>query len=391
MKFEYRPYREKNGSSRKTKILLLVLALIIIGLVVFNQWKKKQAAQAELTPDIPAPAVEPMPAEPQPAINPAPSSSLRNVSVDASAEKLDAAAGSSSVPAAAAPAQPAASVAEQPVQSGAPTAAVTAAPADANAAVDTQTSPEAAAIIRQSVQDIADDKIIAARDQLNKVLDMRLSDSVRQEVKNQLTKLSEVWLFSKKVYPGDTLTEVYKVQPGDVLAIVARKFKVPHEAIERINGITNPERLQAGQAIKIIRGPFSAVVSKKTFTLDLYLQGVFVKQYRVGLGRVEHETPSGKWIAAKGGKMVKPTWTDPDTGRVYQGSDPDYPLGSRWIALDGIEGQAKGRTGFAIHGTKDPESIGQRASRGCIRLYNGDVVEVYDLFEAGLSEVTMTD
>lgn len=390
MKFEYRPYRERNGSSTKTKMLLLALALIIVGLVVFNQWKKKQAVQA-LAEELPAEetaAVVAAPAEPQ-------RSNLRSTSVGTTAEKLDLAAGSA--PAAVVPVQTTPAPAVQQAPASVPTAAPVAAAMDANAApaaapaVDTATSPEAAALIRQSVQDIAEGRIIPARDQLNKVLDMKLSDAVRNEVKAQLSKLSETWLFSKQVYPGDTLTELYKVKSGDVLAIFARRHKVPHEAIEKINGITNPERLQAGQTLKVINGPFSVVVSKKSFTLDLYLQGVFVKQYRVGLGSLQHETPSGKWIAARSGKMIKPTWTDPDTGRVYQGSDPDYPLGSRWIALDGVEGDAKGRTGFAIHGTKDPESIGTRASRGCIRLFNGDVVEVYDLMEAGISEVLLTE
>jgi len=46
---------------------------------------------------------------------------------------------------------------------------------------------------------------------------------------------------------------------------------------------------------------------------------------------------------------------------------------------------------FAIHGTKDPETIGTRASRGCIRLFNGDVVEAYDVMEAGVSEVLVVE
>jgi lipoprotein-anchoring transpeptidase ErfK/SrfK len=121
------------------------------------------------------------------------------------------------------------------------------------------------------------------------------------------------------------------------------------------------------------------------------LQRTYNKTYRVGLGKVENETPNGRWRVAKGGKMIKPRWTDPDTGKVYVGTSPDYPLGSRWIALDGLEGQAKGRTGFAIHGTKDPETIGTRSSRGCIRLYNGDVIEIYDRMFEGVSEVLVKD
>jgi lipoprotein-anchoring transpeptidase ErfK/SrfK len=159
----------------------------------------------------------------------------------------------------------------------------------------------------------------------------------------------------------------------------------------QINGISRPELLRAGQNIKVINGPFNAVVYKNSFVMDVYLQNKYVKTYRVGLGRQEYETPNGRWRVEAGGKLIKPTWTDPDTGRTYVGDDPDYPLGSRWIALEGLDDEAKGRTGFAIHGTKDPESIGTRSSRGCIRLFNGDAIEVYNLLYGGISEVLVKD
>jgi lipoprotein-anchoring transpeptidase ErfK/SrfK len=367
-------------------MILIVLAVAIVGLVALNRWKKKKAEQVQLEEQSETvTAVETAAQTP-------PQNNLRTTTPDTTPEQLELAAGSARTDAVAVTPQPTSPTPQPAVETPQPTSvpvsqdAVQPAPV-----VDTITSPEAAAMIRQAVQDIAAGKIIAARDQLNHALDLNLSDAVRDEVKKQLTKLSDTWLFSKQVAVGDTMTELYKVQPGDVLAVLCRKYKVPHEAIERINGITNPERLQAGQTIKVIHGPFNAVVSKKNFTMDIYLQGVFVKQYKVGLGKIEHDTPTGKWKAAAGGKMIKPTWTDPDSGRVYQGSDPDYPLGSRWIALEGLEGAAKGRTGFAIHGTKEPETIGTRASRGCIRLFNGDVVEVYDLLEAGISEVVVVE
>ena len=97
------------------------------------------------------------------------------------------------------------------------------------------------------------------------------------------------------------------------------------------------------------------------------------------------------WRVQDGGKLIKPTWTDPDTGRVYKSNDPDYPLGSRWIALDGVSGAAVGRTGFAIHGTKEPEQIGTAGSRGCIRMYNGDAVLMYNLLVPVYSQVEVFD
>jgi len=43
-----------------------------------------------------------------------------------------------------------------------------------------------------------------------------------------------------------------------------------------------------------------------------------------------------------------------------------------------VSGDAKGQTGFAIHGTKEPEQIGSAGSRGCIRMYNGEAILVYN-------------
>ena len=88
--------------------------------------------------------------------------------------------------------------------------------------------------------------------------------------------------------------------------------------------------------------------------------------------------------------MIKPTWTD-HTGKTFRPEDPDYPLGSRWIGLEGLEGEAKDRTGFAIHGTKEPEEIGTAGSRGCIRLHNGDAILLYNLLVPTFSQVEVVE
>jgi len=58
---------------------------------------------------------------------------------------------------------------------------------------------------------------------------------------------------------------------------------------------------------------------------------------------------------------------------------------------DGGEGTAKGRTGFAIHGTNDPAEIGAAKSQGCVRMYNDDVVLIYNLLVSGRSLVEIVD
>ena len=251
--------------------------------------------------------------------------------------------------------------------------------------------PRVAAILQDAQRNIAEGRTIVARDILNDVLNMTMEDSLRQQVKKQMEGLANDWLFCRTVQLGDNLCTTYKIQPGDVLAKVAVNFKVPYQFLMRINNISSDKALQAGQTIKVVHGPFHAVVYRSSFTMDLYLQNMYVKSYRVGLGKEGHETPQGLWRAKVGGKLVKPTWTDPETGKVYHADDPDYPLGSGWIALEGTDSRTRGIEGIAIHGTNDETTIGTKSSRGCIRLFNGELKEVYDMFEAGYSELRIVD
>jgi len=266
--------------------------------------------------------------------------------------------------------------------------------------------PQVMLLVKEALQDKNSGNLIAARDKLNKAL-TELNPQTLKSIKSMLTELAthvdnplyrnvrfgnNGWLFSDIHYPDDTLTDDYAVRPGETLEGIGKKFKVPYEVLMTINNIKDAKNLQAGEKIKVINGPFHAIVHRSTFTMDLYLgNNTFVKTYMIGLGSAGQETPTGRWRVKEGGKLISPTWTDQFTGKTYNADDPDYPLGSRWIGLDGLEGDAEGRIGFALHGTKDPESIGTHSSRGCIRLYNGEIIEVYNLMMPGHSEVLVVD
>ncbi len=234
-------------------------------------------------------------------------------------------------------------------------------------------------------------RIIDARDKLNEMLSMPMTGEQLAFVKKQLARLSEEWLFARIVFPEDNLCSSYKVEPGDQFRILGKKFKVPYEILMRINNISSPKALRAGETIKVINGPFHCKIYRSAFTMDLYLQDIFVRSFSVGLGKPGMETPTGRWVIKPGGKLVSPLWTDPATGTTYEAEDQDYPLGSRWIGLEGIKGTAKDRSGFAIHGTKNTEEIGTAESRGCIRLYNEDVILLYNFLMPGVSQVIVVE
>ena len=254
-------------------------------------------------------------------------------------------------------------------------------------------NPQAAAVIAEAMSyvEAKPARIIEARDKLNEALPQPMSEQQRAFVKKQLSELADRWLFSRTIFPEDKLCGSYKVKPGDVLAGIGKQFKVPYEILMEINKMSRPEALQAGDTLKVINGPFHVRVYRSTFMMDLYLQNTFVRSFPVGLGKPGMETPTGVWVVKGGGKMIAPRWTDPISGKTYESEAPDYPLGSRWIGLEGLKGDAVGRAGFAIHGTKDPKGVGIASSQGCIRLRDGDAIFVYNLLVPGDSQVEVVE
>jgi LysM repeat protein len=369
-KRKYKPYRtRKQSKQHQLRLVAMILIALIVGFFVLKKMYKGKD--------------EPVPADPDTS-----ETALLDDILPDNGDDTDApTAVTPPVPVTEAPEPTRPPVTEAPAEPVTPP--VTETPKAADTATTDESTEEARELVRQAIDLDRAGKIIATRDLLNEALQKQLSSQLRAQVKTRMTKLADKWLFSRDVYESDNLTEYYLVQPGDSLTVIAKRYKVPYELLMEINGIDRPENLRAGKKIKVVKGPFNAVVYKDSFTIDLLLQHFYIKTYRVGLGKPEHDTPPGHWRVKSGGKMIRPPWTDPDTQRRYSSSDPDYPLGSRWIAIEGLDDGTRDRTGFALHGTKDPESIGTRSSRGCIRLYNGDVVEVYNLLREGVSEVVI--
>ena len=163
--------------------------------------------------------------------------------------------------------------------------------------------------------------------------------------------------------------EPYVVKPGDQLRLIARGYKVPWQYVAYLNGVSE-RGIQPGQKLKVNRGPFSAVIDLSDFEMTIHAHGYYVHRYPVGIGR-QGTTPLGEFEVLQ--KLENPTYYDPD-GNVVDGDDPQNPLGEHWIDIG---------DGYGIHGTIDEDSIGQARSRGCVRMKNKHVAEVYNLLGVG--------
>jgi lipoprotein-anchoring transpeptidase ErfK/SrfK len=112
---------------------------------------------------------------------------------------------------------------------------------------------------------------------------------------------------------------------------------------------------------------------------------VYVKSFKVGLGEA-NGTPVGTFVVKKGSKLIDPPWINPHTGEKFAGGDPKNPIGHRWVGLEG-QGDSAQHTGYGIHGTIDPDSIGQQRSMGCVRMATGDIELVWELLGQQVSVV----
>jgi len=229
---------------------------------------------------------------------------------------------------------------------------------------------------------------VAARTELNRMLEISRDSDERAELRRHLRVIADEMIFSRKVFSDDPLFETYQISTGDYLLNIGKQYKTPYEAIMLINGISNPSRIQAGQKIKTPHGPFHVRIHSSEFRLDVYLQDVYVRSFPVGLGG-DQGTPLGRWRVKN--RLPNPTYYPPpsvDSRRIIPPNDPTNPLGEHWIGMTGLDGDALDCVGYGIHGTIEPESIGKAVSLGCVRMHNADVEFLYKLTMPGASTVT---
>lgn len=171
-------------------------------------------------------------------------------------------------------------------------------------------------------------------------------------------------------------TEFYEVKPGDSLGKIAKQFGTTIELIKQSNGLAN-DVIRAGQRLRIWKGKFSIFVDKSQNILILKSANEVVKVYNVSTG-LNNSTPVGKFKITS--KLVDPVWFK--SGAVVPPESPANVLGTRWMGFD--------IAGYGIHGTTEPDKIGQQVTAGCVRMRNEEVEELYTLIPLN-TEVIVQD
>jgi len=125
--------------------------------------------------------------------------------------------------------------------------------------------------------------------------------------------------------------------------------------------------------------PGSIIINTAERRLYFVLSESSALKYGIGVGRdgfrwagMHRVTQKREW----------PDWVPPEQMLArqphlprYMKGGPDNPLGARAIYL--------GSTLYRIHGSNEPETIGEAVSSGCFRMTNDDVIDLYDRVKIG--------
>lgn len=192
--------------------------------------------------------------------------------------------------------------------------------------------------------------------------DPRLPPDQNRRLAELLSQLAGTVIYSRQ----HLLERPYVVQLGDTLERIAQAYNVPWQLLAKINGLRGPNDLQPGQELKVVRGPFHAILDLRRYELVLMLDGRYAGRFPIGVGR-DCPTLEGRYVVR--GKTLNAAL--PSSNGAEDGSR--FSAG-RWIDLG---------NGIGIHGTSETHNIGRTEGRGVIFVAERDIEDLYDILSVG--------
>lgn len=198
--------------------------------------------------------------------------------------------------------------------------------------------------------------------------DTSLSAEQEQEVKTLLSQLAGSVIYSRE----PRLEAPYLVQSGETLDDIAAQYQVPAALLAKINGVTRSTSLEAGTQLKVIKGPFSAVVDFSERELRLMLDRRYAGRFDIEI-EPDCSVEAGQWVVNQ--KPLSPTGGYGDADGVARSLVLANPAaGGGQIAV--------------VRGAGSAGDIAAEPRHRMIRLKSGEIDDVFDILSVG-SRVTI--
>lgn len=179
-----------------------------------------------------------------------------------------------------------------------------------------------------------------------------------QRLEDLLGQLAGTVIYSQ----DDLLLPPHVVSAGETLPTIAMPLGVSWQLLAKINGVGDPGQLVPGERLKLLRGPFDAVVSVSRRRISMQLHGNYAGSFPVVVGR--------QYLDRVGGSIPVAT-----INRVDPNALPGGPAAARpSITL---------ADGLMIEAADDPGAVADASPSSSLIVSPRDLAELIDILGPG--------
>jgi LysM repeat protein len=204
--------------------------------------------------------------------------------------------------------------------------------------------------------------------------DPSLTPSESKEVNDLLAQLAGSVIYEGP--PAHRLLPPHRVKDGETLESIAGSYNVPWQLLAKINGVDERAALTPGQELKVVPGPFSAVIDLSERTMTLKLDRRYAGKFPIETDPTL-SVEEGSWRVDQ--KLLTPSAGSLYSATAGAGEDRSLLLAN----LANPTGQAAVVRGPGAADPISPEPPGR-----VFRLKGHDVTDIYDILSVG-SRVTI--
>jgi hypothetical protein len=199
--------------------------------------------------------------------------------------------------------------------------------------------------------------------------DPSLSIEESQRLEDLLGQLAGTVIYSQQ----DLLLPPHVVAPGETLPAIASQLAVPWQLLAKINGVDDPSRLVPGEHLKMLRGPFDAVVSVSRRRLSLQVGGNYAGTFPVVIGRHVQDRVGASLavVDVRRGEAASPSAAP--TGPAAQVA---------FVSSTGAKSIVLG-DGLSIEAAEDPSVVADSAPQASLVVSARDLEELIDILGPG--------
>jgi LysM repeat protein len=198
--------------------------------------------------------------------------------------------------------------------------------------------------------------------------DPSLSIEESQRLEDLLGQLAGTVIYSQQ----DLLLPPHVVAPGETLPAIASQLAVPWQLLAKINGVDDPSRLVPGEHLKMLRGPFDAVVSVSRRRLSLQVGGNYAGTFPVVIGR-QVQDRVGASLAV----------VDVRRGDTSSPSAPSGPAAQVAFVSPAAATSIVLGDGLSIEAAEDPSVVTDSAPQASLIVSARDLEELIDILGPG--------